>query len=201
MFQYPTKVFYITQKFGVKGKNYGTLGHRGLDLRIKNDPNSDIYAARDGKVIFVDTVSDFNWFKPRSWRKGSPYGNHVILEHNIDGVKYFTFYAHLEQPYFKVGDIVKTGQLIAKGGNTGLSSAPHLHFEVRKDVNDTKHSINPEKLLKAKLEADIVVPEWAEKAVTWVRAHGLFQITNQRDIRDAVKSYRLYLICKGELIK
>lgn len=200
LFQYPTKFYHITQKFGANSRNYGSKGHRGLDLRIKNDPHRGIYAARDGKVIFVDTRSDWNWYRPSSWGRGSSYGNHVIIEHIIDGVKYYTLYAHMLEPYVKKGQLIKTGQLLGKGGNTGLSTAEHLHFEVRKGGNSSKYAVDPTDLLTEKLadEDDFEVPDWADEAVTWVRANDLFQITNQKDVRDAVKFHRLFKLITGK---
>jgi murein DD-endopeptidase MepM/ murein hydrolase activator NlpD len=44
-----------------------------------------------------------------------------------------TFYAHLSRPAVRAGDCVKTGDVIGASGNTGLSTGPHLHFELRRD--------------------------------------------------------------------
>jgi len=197
LFQYPTKLFFITQKYGCPGKNYGAKGHTGLDLRIINDTKREIMASRDGVVVVVDDTSDFNWFSPGSWKKGSPYGNHIIIKHIIDNVPYYTLYGHLKNPIVKVGDNVKAGQLIGEGGNTGLSSAPHLHFEVRSGSNSSNCVVDPLPLLTEKLLAplsipDLNIPEWAEESLAWVKENGLFEITNQNDVREAVKFKRLY---------
>ncbi len=64
------------------------------------------------------------------------WGKIVILEHN-EGIS--TRYAHLDQFDVKAGDKVAKGQVIGRVGNTGQSTGPHLHYEVRKDGNP----INP----------------------------------------------------------
>ncbi len=56
------------------------------------------------------------------------YGNSIIISHRFG---FSTMYAHLHENLVKKGDIVQKGQLIAKGGNTGVSTGPHLHYEVR----------------------------------------------------------------------
>ena len=101
--------------------------HRALDYKGRTgDP---VLATADGKVIF-------------SGNKGA-YGKTVILKH---GGKYRTLYAHLSSYGRKIraGQWVKQGQVIGRIGSTGLSTGPHLHYELRID----NKPINP---LKAKL--------------------------------------------------
>lgn len=87
--------------------------HQGTDLPLKiGDP---IYSTFDGQVRF----SGYN---------NGGYGNLVIIRHN-NGLE--TFYGHLSERMVEPGDWVVAGQQIGKGGNTGKSSGPHLHFEVR----------------------------------------------------------------------
>ena len=64
------------------------------------------------------------------------YGNTIIIDH---GFSYKTLYAHLSSIQVKRGQKVKRGEVIGLVGNTGMSMAPHLHYEVRK--ND--QPINP----------------------------------------------------------
>ena len=66
----------------------------------------------------------------------SGYGNNIVVNH---GYGYKTRYAHLSKAYVKVGQKVKRGEHIADVGNSGKSTAPHLHYEVIK--NDK--AINP----------------------------------------------------------
>lgn len=85
--------------------------HTGID--IITDIGTPVKATGKGKVIFVG---------PRSG-----YGLAVEIDH---GFGYQTIYAHLSSVNVKEGLIVKRNQVIAKSGNSGLSSGPHLHYEV-----------------------------------------------------------------------
>ena len=89
--------------------------HYGLDFSIK--VGSPIYATADGKAVVVKT--SFGGF-----------GKHIYLDH---GNGYRTVYAHLDKFNIKRGQKVKRGELIAYSGNSGRSTAPHLHYEVHKN--------------------------------------------------------------------
>lgn len=86
--------------------------HTGIDIGVPM--GKDIVAANDGKVILAGT--------------NGGYGKCIIIDH---GGKIATLYAHNSKLLVKVGDKVARGQVIAKCGSTGLSTGPHLHFEVR----------------------------------------------------------------------
>mgnify|MGYP003608512888 CR=1 FL=1 len=88
--------------------------HKGLDIAVAF--GSDVRAAAEGKVIFSGT-------------KGG-YGNCVIVSH---GNGLATLYGHLSQLLVKENESVKVGQVIAKSGNSGRSTGPHLHYEVHKN--------------------------------------------------------------------
>ena len=89
--------------------------HYGLDFSIK--VGTPIYATADGKAVIVKT--SFGGF-----------GKHIYLDH---GNGYKTVYAHLDKFNIKRGQKVKRGELIAYSGNSGRSTAPHLHYEVHKN--------------------------------------------------------------------
>lgn len=102
------KIGPVNSKFGWRD---GRM-HKGIDINLhKGDP---IVAAFDGMVRIAHV-------------KGA-YGNVVIIRH-YNGLE--TVYAHLSKIKVKPGQVVLAGQLIGLGGNTGRSSGPHLHFEVR----------------------------------------------------------------------
>lgn len=88
--------------------------HKGLDLRAKR--RTPVHATADGVVRYVQDKN-----------KGT-FGRVIIISHNFG---FETVYGHLRFTEVKVGDVIKKGQLIAKSGNSGRSSGPHLHYEVR----------------------------------------------------------------------
>ena len=88
--------------------------HTGID--IHTPMGADIVAANAGKVL----LSAYN----------GGYGYCIIIDH---GGKISTLYAHNSKLLVKEGEQVEKGQLIAKAGSTGLSTGPHLHFEVREN--------------------------------------------------------------------
>ena len=98
------------------GSPYGIRSHRlhrGVDVNvIKDEP---VVAAYPGEV----TMSRYN--------KGG-YGNYVLIKHP-NGIE--TLYAHLSKRLLKVGDKVFPGDIVGLAGNSGRSSAAHLHFEIR----------------------------------------------------------------------
>ena len=101
----------LTSPFGAR---WGRQ-HAGVDLAAKT--GTPIYAADNGVV----TVSQ---------HKNNGYGKLITIDHKNGFV---TTYAHCSELLVKEGDVVAKGDLIAKVGNTGRSTGPHLHFEIRLD--------------------------------------------------------------------
>lgn len=99
--------------------------HKGIDIGVPI--GTKIHASRSGEVVFS------------GYEEG--YGNLVILEHEFG---YQTYYGHLSKGLVKAGDNIRPGQTIALSGNTGRSTGPHLHFEIRKNGR----SMNPFTYLK-----------------------------------------------------
>ena len=96
-------------------KTQGIHGHNGIDLGAA--PGTPVLASGDGQVI-VAKVGGYN----------GGYGNMVIISH-AGGIQ--TVYAHLKTVYVNQGQTVAQGTQIGEVGNTGRSTGPHLHFEVR----------------------------------------------------------------------
>ncbi len=100
-------------------QQYGEDGHRGIDIWANDIDGKPILAADGGRVIMAGEYAGYK-----------TYGKFVIIDH---GNGYTTVYAHCSKVLVKEGDIVNQGQEIAKVGNTGRSTGPHLHFEVQKN--------------------------------------------------------------------
>ena len=98
--------------------------HRAIDLRAA--VGTPVYAAEDGTVDWVQT------WDGRSTSGDQSYGNLVRIRHaDYNGGKLQSLYAHLKESKVKYGQAVKEGELIGYSGNTGNTTGPHLHFEVR----------------------------------------------------------------------
>lgn len=117
----PSRGGKITSKFGTR---WGRM-HTGIDIGM---PTGTAILASDGGIVTYAATKD-------------AYGLCVIIDH---GGTYSTLYGHNSKLLVKKGDKVFQGQVIAKSGNTGRSTGPHLHFEVR--VNGVP--INPTKKVK-----------------------------------------------------
>lgn len=108
-FHMPTPSTRITSPFGPRWRRM----HNGLDLKV--NIGDTIVAAFDGKVRIV-----------RYERRG--YGKYVVIRHD-NGLE--TIYGHLSKQLVEENQLVKAGEVIGLGGNTGRSTGSHLHFETR----------------------------------------------------------------------
>jgi murein DD-endopeptidase MepM/ murein hydrolase activator NlpD len=111
-------VGYFTSGFGVRKSPYGGREkmHEGLD--IANYPGTPIRSPADGTVAFVGTKAG--------------YGQTLIIDH---GYRLETWYAHTRKILVRLGQRVRRGDAVAQLGNSGRSTGPHLHYEVR--INGT----------------------------------------------------------------
>ncbi|UUU24106.1 M23 family metallopeptidase [Streptomyces sp. DSM 40750] len=112
----PVKGYKLSARFAQAG-NMWSAKHSGQDFAVKS--GTAVAAAHGGTVVKAGGNGAGD---------GPAYGNAVVIKH---GNGTFSQYAHLSKVNVKVGQVVKTGQRIAFSGNTGNSSGPHLHFEIR----------------------------------------------------------------------
>lgn len=138
----------VSSKFGwrdnpiLKRKEF----HTGLDLRASI--GTPILAPADGVVKFI------------KYHQSSGYGNVVSLSHNYG---FESYYAHLQNnSVVKEGQFVRKGDVIAYSGNTGMSTGPHLHYEI-KFIGRT---LDPEPFVKWN-GANFIEIFKKEKRVTW----------------------------------
>ena len=117
---------WVTSDFGQRLDPYTAdrVMHAGLDIAAPH--GKEVYSPSDGTVVFAGLEGG--------------YGNVIVIDHGY-GIK--TRYGHLAKMLVKAGDKVKRGGLIAAVGNTGRSTGPHLHYEVR--VNGVAQ--NPRKFI------------------------------------------------------
>lgn len=116
----------ISSSFGDREEIFKGIGtyHTGVD--IANDKGTEIYSSTSGVV----TIADYNKYN----------GNYVEIKNG----KITTKYCHMEKRLVKVGEKVKAGTRIGLMGSTGLSTGPHLHFEIIYE----QVKVNPEKVLE-----------------------------------------------------
>jgi len=99
----------VTSEFGFRR---GWQFHYGIDTRLK--VGDSICSSFGGMVRIV--------------QRGRAYGNYIVIRH-FNGLE--TVYGHLSKPLVKVNQVVRAGEIIGLGGNTGRSTGPHLHYEIR----------------------------------------------------------------------
>jgi murein DD-endopeptidase MepM/ murein hydrolase activator NlpD len=118
---WPLGSVYVTQYFGntqfAKSGAYNGKGHNGIDFRAS--VGTPVYSSREGTIAGIGNTDQF----PGCYS----YGKWVLVTHD-NGLS--TLYAHLSLIKVKVGDYVRTRDVIGYSGNTGYSTGPHLHFSV-----------------------------------------------------------------------
>lgn len=121
---YPLKAVYVISPYGKRKDPFTgkTAKHNGLDLRANNE---EVYAMLFGKVEKIGNDK-------RS-------GLYIMLRHG----DYTVSYCHLSKVLVKKNDIIQSGQPVAISGNTGRSTAPHLHITLKRG----RKTLNPTMLL------------------------------------------------------
>lgn len=107
----------ISSYFGIRTDPFYKVNkfHQGVDF--SSAIGTEVFATGDGRV---KSVNKSKW----------GYGNTIVIDH---GFGYETKYSHLQEFKVRKGEKISRGQLIATVGNTGKSTAPHLHYEVHKN--------------------------------------------------------------------
>jgi murein DD-endopeptidase MepM/ murein hydrolase activator NlpD len=123
----------ITTAYKKKGKYWSKGYHTGVDFAVP--VGTCILAVADG------VIEKANW--------GKSYGVQIVQRIGLHSKKQFCIYAHLSKSLVKAGDKVVKGQHIGESGNTGNSTGPHLHFEVRNNIRwSAGTDLDPSELLK-----------------------------------------------------
>jgi len=114
--------------------------HTGVD--IDANEGTEILAAGPGTVI----SADWGLFSGSAGNISDPYGQAVVLRHDFGykGQTLYTIYAHMSEIIAVVGQHVETGDVLGLVGDTGATTGPHLHFEIRLGENTFYRTYNPE---------------------------------------------------------
>ena len=123
-FAWPCGCTYITSRVG--GRIHPISGvykyHSGMDIGCQY--GDAVWASDSGTVILAG--------------ENGGYGNCVMIDHGyVNGDNYYTLYGHLSAIYVSVGQSVSQGETIGAVGSTGVSTGPHLHFEIRNSSGPT----------------------------------------------------------------
>nr|WTB32002.1 M23 family metallopeptidase [Streptomyces sp. NBC_00830] len=116
----PVSHYKLSASFGNDGSRWAHK-HSGQDFAVPI--GTRVEAAHSGVVVKAG---------PNGGGDGPAYGNAIVIKH---GNGTYSQYAHLSQINVHIGQAVEKGQKIALSGNTGNSSGPHLHFEIRNTAN------------------------------------------------------------------
>uniref|UniRef100_A0AAU2K1R5 M23 family metallopeptidase n=1 Tax=Streptomyces sp. NBC_00049 TaxID=2903617 RepID=A0AAU2K1R5_9ACTN len=128
----PVEKYTLSATFG-KGGNMWSHKHSGQDFAVPT--GTPVKAAGAGTVVKAG---------PNGGGDGPAYGNAIVIKHANNT---YSQYAHLSKLQVKIGQKVGAGQRIALSGNTGNSSGPHLHFEIRTTPNYGS-AVNPVAFLR-----------------------------------------------------
>jgi len=115
-FELPVREGNVTQKFAISINPFTKkeVFHKGMDIAAPRGTN--ICASEDGIVILADSLEG--------------HGNKIVIQHTNG---FTTHYSHLFKILISEEERVEKGAIIGLVGSTGLSTSPHLHFEIRQD--------------------------------------------------------------------
>ena len=131
---HPVKKYRLSASFNQAGGMWQST-HSGQDFAVAS--GTDVVAAHGGTVVKAGGNGAGD---------GPAYGNAIVIRH---GNGTYSQYAHLSRIDVRIGQVVATGQHIARSGNTGNSSGPHLHFEIRTSANYGS-AVDPVAFLRSK---------------------------------------------------
>ncbi|GAB2955819.1 M23 family metallopeptidase [Streptomyces pseudoechinosporeus] len=130
----PVQKYKLSASFNQAGNLWNST-HSGQDFAVAS--GTKVFATHGGTVVKAGGNGAGD---------GPAYGNAIVIRH---GNGTYSQYAHLSRVEVQAGQIVATGQRIGLSGNTGNSSGPHLHFEIRTSANYGS-AIDPVRFLRTK---------------------------------------------------
>ncbi|QOG12110.1 M23 family metallopeptidase [Arcobacter sp. FWKO B] len=160
----PLDEVYVTSPFG--NRIHPTLKvrqfHRGIDLRAS--VGTPVYSTADGVVRQIHNTTS------------GAFGRVITISHSYG---FETVYAHLSKINVKIGEVVRKGDIIALSGNSGRSSGPHLHYEVR---YATQH-LNPYDFIKWDVANYEGIFE-KQRSVSWESLINLIELQNKLTLQQ-----------------
>ncbi|TXL84795.1 M23 family metallopeptidase [Streptomyces sp. IB2014 016-6] len=137
----PVSKYTLSATYG-RGGGMWASKHSGQDFAVSVGTN--VKAVHTGTVVKAG---------PNGAGDGPAYGNAIVIKHGTGSSAKYSQYAHLSKVKVHAGQKVDKGRSIALSGNTGNSSGPHLHFEIRTTPNYGS-AINPVSFLRS---ADVIL--------------------------------------------
>ncbi len=128
LFRFPLPQGVITSDYGPRASPFTHKQHFHHGIDIAAPQGTEVQAARGGSVIATGTDNIL--------------GEYVVLQHEGN---FTTIYGHLEETFMRTGHKISAGAIIGTVGSTGMSTGPHLHFEIR----NAGESWDPSKMLQA----------------------------------------------------
>lgn len=170
-YSFPCEGVKVTSRFGPRRRRY----HYGIDLGLRiGEPIKSMF---DGRV--------------RVAKRAGAYGNLVVIEHDNE---LETYYAHLSKINVEVGERIKAGEVLGLGGNTGRSTGPHLHLEIRYQGA----AINPEDVIDFNNYA--LLSNELSLTKDNFRHHSVKKSTNLAKNKTSSKSSKYTKVRKGETL-
>jgi murein DD-endopeptidase MepM/ murein hydrolase activator NlpD len=122
------------------GVFFANVVHTGVDIDAPY--GTPIHAAGPGTVVWAD----WGLFREAPGDRSDPYGQAVVIrmDFGYKGQQLYTVYAHMSKIIAVLGQHVESGDVIGQVGETGETTGPHVHFEVRWGENSFHHTYNPE---------------------------------------------------------
>ncbi|HTX93067.1 MAG TPA: peptidoglycan DD-metalloendopeptidase family protein [Anaerolineales bacterium] len=133
--------------------------HTGIDIPAPR--GTSVLAAGPGTVVWAG----IGLYSGSPLNTKDPYGNAVAIRHDFGYLDQplYTIYAHMDEVDVTVGEWLNTGDVVGKVGSTGMTTGPHLHFEVRLGKNDFFFTRNPELWLAPPLGDGVLVGRVMDK--------------------------------------
>jgi murein DD-endopeptidase MepM/ murein hydrolase activator NlpD len=150
--------------------------HTGVDIDAPR--GTIIHAAASGTVVWAG----FGLLSGDQGNKEDPYGMAVVVRHDFgfEGHRLSTVYAHMEQVLVQVGQKVQAGDDLGLVGDTGFTTGPHVHFEVRLETDNYFTTRNPELWMVPPEGDGVLVGRLLNTDGSWLDAHSVDVIGQDR---------------------